>query len=193
MITIMKNKIKTINILKVLNILLYIFYIFSVGFFIVKYKYNYSLICAGCIIGTYLLRVGNKKYGYLFNDLLIIMIDLFIMFSLALGTSYGLYKINHYDDFLHIWSGFIASTVAFVVINVFTEQEDRKNLKKAFLFIFIFMFSMAVASLWEILEFTIDQIWAINCQAGGLNDTMIDMIDGLVGTTIITPFLIRKL
>ncbi len=193
MITIMKNKMKTINILKALNILLYIFYIFSVGFFIVKYKYNYSLICAGCIIGTYLLRVGNKKYGYLFNDLLIIMIDLFIMFSLALGTSYGLYKINHYDDFLHIWSGFIASTVAFVVINVFTEQEDRKNLKKAFLFIFIFMFSMAVASLWEILEFTIDQIWAINCQAGGLNDTMIDMIDGLVGTTIITPFLIRKL
>ncbi|WP_297135841.1 hypothetical protein [Terrisporobacter sp.] len=193
MITIMKNKMKTIDILKALNILLYIFYIFSVGFFIVKYKYNYSLICAGCIIGTYLLRVGNKKYGYLFNDLLIIMIDLFIMFSLALGTSYGLYKINHYDDFLHIWSGFIASTVAFVVINVFTEQEDRKNLKKAFLFIFIFMFSMAVASLWEILEFTIDQIWAINCQAGGLNDTMIDMIDGLVGTTIITPFLIRKL
>ena len=193
MITIMKNKMKTIDILKALNILLYIFYIFSVGFFIVKYKYNYSLICAGCIIGTYLLRVGNKKYGYLFNDLLIIMIDLFIMFSLALGTSYGLYKINHYDDFLLIWSGFIASSVAFVVINVFTEQEDRKNLKKAFLFIFIFMFSMAVASLWEILEFTIDQIWAINCQAGGLNDTMIDMIDGLVGTTIITPFLIRKL
>ena len=137
--------------------------------------------------------MGNKKYGYLFNDLLIIILDLFIMFSLVLGTSYGLYKINHYDDFLHIWSGFIASAVAFVIINVFTEKEDRKYLKKAFLFIFIFMFSMAVASLWEILEFTIDQIWAINCQAGGLNDSMIDMIDSLIGTIIITPFLIRRL
>ena len=55
------------------------------------------------------------------------------------------------------------------------------------------MFSMAVASLWEILEFTIDQIWAINCQAGGLNDSMIDMIDSLIGTIIIIPFLIRRL
>lgn len=193
MIDIMKNKMKKINILKILNILLYIFYMFSVGFFIVKGKYNYSLICTGCIIGTFFLRLGNKKYGYLFNDLLIIILDLFIMFSLVLGTSYGLYKINHYDDFLHIWSGFIASAVAFVIINVFTEKEDRKYLKKAFLFIFIFMFSMAVASLWEILEFTIDQIWAINCQAGGLNDSMIDMIDSLIGTIIIIPFLIRRL
>lgn len=184
---------KKITILKALNIILYIFYIFSVFYLFYKGKYNYSLICAGCIIGTFLLRICNKKFGYLFNDLLVIILDLFIMFSLVLGTSYGLYKVNHYDDFLHIWSGFIATTVGFVIINTYTEKEDRKRLKKIFLFIYLFMFGMAVSGLWEILEFIIDEIWHINCQAGGLRDTMIDMIDGLIGTLIITPLLLRKL
>lgn len=184
---------KKTNLLKLLNILLYVFYGISVVYFIFIKKYNYAAICAGCIIGTYILRLGNKKFGYLFNDMLIIMLDLFILFSLVLGTSYGLYKVNHYDDILHIWSGAIGSIVAYIVINVCTKEEDRKNIKKVFFFIFIFMFSLAVANLWELLEFGLDVAFEINCQAGGLTDTMIDMLDGLIGTILITPFLIRRL
>ena len=184
---------KKISLLRILNILLYIFYGISVVYLISIKKYNYAAICTGCIILTYILRLGNKKFDYLFNDMLIIMLDLFILFSLVLGTSYGLYKINHYDDALHIWSGAIGSVVAYTVINVCTKQEDRKKIKKAFFFIFIFMFSLGIANLWEILEFSLDVLFNINCQAGGLRDTMIDMIDGLIGTIVITPFLLRKL
>lgn len=184
---------KKINILKWLNMLLCIFYGLSVVYLIFIKKYNYAAICAGCIILTYILRLGNKKFDYLFNDMLIIMLDLFILFSLVLGTSYGLYKINHYDDVLHIWSGAIGSVVAYTIINVYTKKEDRKNIKKVFFFIFIFMFSLGIANLWEILEFALDLLFKINCQAGGLNDTMIDMVDGLIGTVIITPFLLQKL
>ncbi len=184
---------KKVNLLKYLNILLYIFYVISVVYFILIKKYNYAAICTGCIVATYILRVCNKKFVYLFNDMLIIMMDLFILFSLVLGTSYGLYKINHYDDVLHIWSGAIGSVVAYIVINVCTKKEDRKNIRRVFFFIFLFMFSLGVANLWEILEFSLDVLFKINCQSGGLNDTMIDMIDGLIGTIVITPFLLRKL
>lgn len=55
------------------------------------------------------------------------------------------------------------------------------------------MFSLAIANLWELLEFSLDVLFKINCQAGGLKDTMIDMIDGLIGTVLITPFLLKKL
>lgn len=184
---------KKINILKLLNILLYIFYIVSVLFFSYIKKYNYAAICAGSIIATYILRIDNKKFTYLFNDTIIIMLDLFILSSLVLGTSYGLYKINHYDDVLHIWSGSIASVFAYNIIKIYTQKEDRKNIKKAFFFIFILMFSLAIAGLWEILEFSLDLLFKVNSQAGGLRDTMIDMIDGLIGTIIITPYLLRKL
>jgi len=39
-------------------------------------------------------------------------------------------------------------------------------------------------------EFILDLSFKINCQAGGLNDTM---IDGLIGTVMSTPFLLHKL
>lgn len=179
--------------IKLLNIALCIFYFISVVYLIFINKYNYAAICFSCIIATYILSICNKKFNYLFNDMLIIMVNLFILSSLVLGTSYGFYKINHYDDFLHIWSGAIGSIVAYTVINVCTKKEDRKKIKKIFFFIFIFMFSLGIGDLWEILEFILDVLFKINCQAGGLQDTMIDMIDGLIGTVIITPFLLKKL
>lgn len=184
---------KKINVLKLLNILLYVFYCISVVYFILIRKYKYAAICAGCILATYILRLGNKKFVYLCNDTIIIILDLFILFSLVFGTSYGLYKINYYDDILHIWAGAIAGVVAYIIINICTKEEDRRKIKKVFFMIFIFMFGLAVSNLWEILEFSLDVMFKINCQMGGLKDTMIDMIDGLIGTVIITPFLLRKL
>ena len=89
---------KKLKLLKILSLLLYIFYVFSVIFMICIKKYNYSAICAGCIVINFILNLLNKKFTYLFNDALVILLELFVLFSLVLGTSYGGYKINHYDD-----------------------------------------------------------------------------------------------
>ncbi len=184
---------KKLNLLKILSIVLCVFYFISIIYFIIIKKYNYSAICLGCIVLTIILKVCNKKFDYLFNDMITIMLDIFILSSLILGTCYGLYKVNHYDDALHIWSGCIGGVVGYIVIKVCTKEEDRKNIKNIFFAIFIFMFSLAIGNLWEVLEFTLDVLFKINCQAGGLKDTMVDMVDGLIGAVIITPFLIRKL
>ena len=135
----------------------------------------------------------NKIFEHLFNTMLSIILALFTLLSLVLGTSYGLYKVNHYDDFLHICSGFIGCAVEYEVIEVYLPKEKRKCINSIFIFVFIFMFSIAVGGLWEILEFSLDVLFKINCQAGGLKDTMVDMIDGLIGTIIMTPFLVKRL
>ena len=184
---------KKLKLLKILSLLLYIFYVFSVIFMICIKKYNYSAICAGCIVINFILNLLNKKFTYLFNDALVILLELFVLFSLVLGTSYGGYKINHYDDVLHICSGVIGSVIAYIIINLYTNKEIRENIKTVFFGIFIFMFSVAIGNLWEVLEFLLDVMFKINCQAGGLNDTMVDMIDGIIGAIIYLPFLLRKL
>ena len=179
--------------LKIISILLCIFYSFSIFYFIFRGIYRYSLICALCIGITIILNFLNKRFEHLLNPMLSIILALFTLLSLVLGTSYGLYKVNHYDDFLHICSGFIGCAVAYEVIEVYLPKEKRKCINSIFIFVFIFMFSIAVGGLWEILEFSLDVLFKINCQAGGLKDTMVDMIDGLIGTIIMTPFLVKRL
>ena len=83
--------------------------------------------------------------------------------------------------------------IAYIIINLYTNKEIRENIKTVFFGIFIFMFSVAIGNLWEVLEFLLDVMFKINCQAGGLNDTMVDMIDGIIGAIISLPFLLRKL
>lgn len=181
------------TIMKTLNICLYLFYFFSIFYFINIKIYRYSLICVGCIIGTFLLGIINKKYNKFVNDKFLIVFEIFILLSLILGTCYGMYKVNHYDDFLHISSGVIGSVVGCEVLKIYLPESKRNDIKKIFFIIFIFTFSMSIGGLWEILEFSLDCAFRINCQAGGLNDTVVDMIDALIGTIITIPILIKKL
>ena len=116
------------------------------------------------------------------------------MFSSLLGSCYRFYDIiNYYDDFLHIWSGFISVSVAYSLLIIFNKSDIVNNINKYFIAIYIFVFAIAVAGLWEIIEFSMDTLLGLHTQAGGLTDTMIDMIDGLLGAIIMTPFTMKKI
>ncbi|GAA3640671.1 hypothetical protein [Asaccharospora irregularis] len=179
--------------LKVLTLILYIVYAASMALFIGRKEIINIVVVLFCIVTTFLLRIVNKRYKKLLSDNLYIVILLFVLFSSLLGTCYNFYDINHYDDFLHVWSGFISCTVAFSIIVSLNNKNQIKNMNKVFIFLFIFMFSMGVASLWEILEFNMDLFIGTRTQAGGLRDTVIDMIDALVGTIVIMPILLHNI
>ena len=178
--------------IKIFNIILRVIYVLS-GLYFLTINLNLLnvLLCAFCFIGSLLLGYLRKKsiirtYG------LSIVSDLFLFFSTILGTCYGFYGlINGYDDFLHVWSGFIAVAMAFNLLLI--TNKDDLNVSKLFVIIYLFMFSMGVASLWEICEFSIDNLLGMNTQAGGLNDTMVDMIDGLIGTVIMILFYLKRI
>ncbi|MGL5313670.1 MAG: hypothetical protein ACRC92_10520 [Peptostreptococcaceae bacterium] len=176
------------NTVKYTNIFIYALYIVSAILFIIKKDFFNLFITSVCIGGTFILSYINKKYNRLLDNALYIGIILFIMIASLLGTCYGFYSINHYDDFLHVISGALGCVVAWSIYK-YCNVESKYGV--IFLAIFLFMFNMGVASLWEIMEFCLDTFFGMNTQAGGLTDTVIDMIDALIGGIIAIPFILK--
>lgn len=175
-----------------ITLILCFVYAFSAVMFIKEKNFINLLIIAFCTVGTIMLYFLNKKNNKLLNNNLYIVSILFIMISSLLGSCYNFYSINNYDDFLHVWSGLISCSIAFSLITYFYSENQFKYINKLFLIIFVFMFSMGIASLWEIAEYLLDTYFGMNMQVGGLKDTIIDMIDALVGSVIMIPFIIKN-
>lgn len=176
-----------------ITIFIYIVYLASAVWFI-KNKQMFKIgIVLFCVISTFTLSILNKKNNKLVDNSIYINLIIFILVSSLFGTCFNFYSINYYDDFLHLYSGILACNVAYLIIKYFNSKDNMKDMNKLFVIIFLFMFSMGVASLWEIMEFSIDNLFGMHTQIGGLNDTMIDMIDGLVGTIISMPFFLKSL
>lgn len=141
-----------------------------------------------CILGTVTLKFLLKKN--LFRErMLYFTLQIFLFFSSFLGSSFNFYRIPNYDDFLHIWSGFICTSIAWNVLLYFNK---KINFSKYFIAIFLFMFSMGTASIWEITEYLMDTFLGTTCQQG-LIDTNIDMIDCLIGSIIMCSYYFKKM
>ena len=112
---------------------------------------------------------------------------LFVMASLFLGEVQGYYlKFWWWDLVLHTASGFLLGIFGFLLVHVLNEKENiQLSLKPGFVAIFAFMFALGMGALWEIMEFTIDQLFGTNMQKSGLQDTMGDLIVDSIGALII--------
>ena len=172
---------------------IYIVYMASIIWFLKERKLFEFGIVVFCIVSTLILGIVNKKVNKLLDNSIYINLGIFIMVSSLLGSCFKFYSINHYDDFLHLYSGVLSCNIAYLIIRYFNNEENIKMVNKVFVIIFLFMFTMGVASLWEIMEFSLDNILGTHTQIGGLEDTMIDMIDALIGVIISIPYFIRKL
>ena len=52
---------------------------------------------------------------------------------------------------------------------------------------------MGFASVFEIIEYTLDTVFKMSTQKGGLKDTMQDMIDALLGCSIMIIYYIKNI
>ena len=172
---------------------IYIVYMASIIWFLKERKLFEFGIVVFCIVSTLILGIVNKKVNKLLDNSIYINLVIFIMVSSLLGSCFKFYSINNYDDFLHLYSGILSCNVAYLIIRYFNNEENIKMVNKVFVMIFLFMFTMGVASLWEIMEFSLDNILGTHTQIGGLEDTMIDMVDALIGAIISIPYFIRKM
>ena len=57
--------------------------------------------------------------------------------------------------------------------------------------IYLLSFSLAVAGFWEIVEFLGDRNFGFTA-GRGYEDTMMDMIDGLLGGLVMTAFIVKN-
>lgn len=112
-------------------------------------------------------------------------ISFYLLFSFIIGAMYfgsvfNFYEIiPMYDKFLHLLSGFVASTIGFVIFLNITNNEI--NIYKSYApALFSIIFAIAVAAIWEIWEFSTDQLFGFLSQNNSLHDTMWDIICGSV-------------
>jgi hypothetical protein len=144
------------------------------------------------ILSLVVMGLWQRKSSHPFPSIFAGMTYAFIFVSVGLGTFGGFYSINHFDDFLHLTSGIWIGYGAWIVMMYLVGEEVAERLPKPFIGLYIIMFALAVAGLWELLEFAGDKLFQFTAQGRDPDDTMIDMIDGLIGGTIAAVFLVRK-
>lgn len=175
-----------------------------------KIKYINYLLCLIAIIGSfYIIIVKDTEVGVILKDAAILVtitlpyilekvfkirIDnklkfiyiLFVFCAHFLGATVELYnKISWYDKLCHTLSGVLTSYGALLLLAV-TRNCNIRN--KFFSIIYMISFTLAIASLWEIFEYTANILFGGDAQKvaqTGVNDTMQDIIVAFIGSLFV--------
>jgi len=118
----------------------------------------------------------------------------FVFGTLFLGEVRGYYtRFWWWDLVLHTSSGFLLGIIGFLLVHVLNETEEVDvHMKPGFVALFAFLFAVAVGGLWEVFEFSMDQLFGLDMQKAmlgdpsGLTDTMWDLIVDTLGAAVIS-------
>lgn len=123
-----------------------------------------------------------------------IVIVLFIYGAIFLGEVGNFYEtFTWWDTLLHTASGIVLGFTGFLLLYLLYYQK-KLNIGPFGLVAFAFCFALASGVMWEIFEFVMDQLFSLNMQKNGLEDTMWDLIvDGLgaLGVSVAGYFYIK--
>ena len=113
---------------------------------------------------------------------------IFLYMSLFLGETQSYYtRFWWWDLVLHSGSAFLLGILGFLMVYVLNERKDVDlDMKPKFIALFAFMFAVSIGALWEIFEYAMDQIFGLNMQKSGLQDTMWDLIVDVAGAAFIS-------
>ena len=136
-----------------------------------------------------------------------IMEILFVTFcfcTLILGDVADFYgRFGWWDKLQHALSGCLLGILGYIIINTFNKFDGYKvKFSPVFVCFWVACFSMAAGALWEIMEFTTDELFGLNSQQylqtrgtfddaqpllghEALRDTMYDLMLDLAGSVVI--------
>lgn len=131
----------------------------------------------------------------------------FCFLGLILGEALDFYdKFERWDSMLHLLSGLLLGALGFILINTLNSQDNiHLKMSPIFVCVAVVCFALAVGVIWELLEYTADDLFGANMQqylatsAGtlvedgdvplvghaALTDTMKDLLLALIGSTVI--------
>lgn len=121
---------------------------------------------------------------------------LFVFAALFLGEFRSFYeRVWWWDTALHATSGLLLGILGFLLVYVLNENRNtRMQLRPGLVALFAFAFAVAAGALWEIFEFTMDQVIGTTMQKptrndpSGLTDTMLDLIVDCAGALVVCGF-----
>lgn len=148
-------------------------------------RYNSNiLVCLSLYLIVFAPKI-LRKFSPKINDLIELIFLLFIFFAQLLGSILHFYGIIYwYDSFMHYISGILTSFLAVLLLVLFNKYDEKD---RVFNIIFIISITLMVAGLWEIFEFTADNLLGGDAQkvlTTGVTDTMKDIICALLGSIL---------
>ena len=105
----------------------------------------------------------------------------FIFGAMYLGNVYDFYLIiPMYDKMLHLLSGLIIGIIGYMLFMHVSNGIVDGPFKRYMPILFSIIFAIAGAAVWEIWEFSTDQLFGFTSQNNSLHDTMWDIICGTI-------------
>ena len=172
--------------LKYIGVLLIVALCLSAVYTVWQQNWSNLFVIIQAIILSIIPYVLEYRYDIHISEKLRVGIVAFIFSTLFLG------EINHfYDQYywwdaaLHFMAGVGLTLVGFVLLSAIYTMSNLRS-TPALTTLFAFSFTAMVASLWEVYEFSIDQLgWAENLMQVNGTETMIDIIVSFVGSLIV--------
>lgn len=137
---------------------------------------------------TFLPSMIERNVNVVLPPELELVVMLFIYGSLFLGEMHAYYtRFAWWDILLHASSAIVLGFIGFFIVYVLTYSRKTKlKMSPAFIALFSFTFALAIGALWEIFEFSMDQVFLTNMQKSGLIDTMWDLIVDSLGALFVS-------
>jgi hypothetical protein len=151
---------------------------------IINFNWTVLFVSILTLILTFLPYAFEKRYDIDIPEDLEITAVIFIYATLFLGEIHGYYqKYIWWDVALHGLSAFAFGLIGFTVMYILY-RGDKIKARPITIALFAFSFAVMIGALWEIFEFSMDQIFGTNLQKSGLIDTMADLIVDVVGALL---------
>lgn len=134
-------------------------------------------------VSVYAVRLSNESDFTIPAPLLSATI-IFLYCTLFLGEVADFYeKFWWWDIVLHTGSA-LGFGLLGVIILILMFKRKHITARPSLIAFFAFSFAMAIGALWEIFEFSMDQLFGLSMQKSGLVDTMYDLIVDTFGAVI---------
>jgi hypothetical protein len=171
----------------VIAYVLQIILLLTITYALLQRNYLSAFATFGILFLTFLPAIIRKKFRVYIPVELEVIAVVFIFAAVFLGEIHAYYtKFWWWDAILHTVSGFLIGLGGFMLVYILNEEEKvHLKMRPGFVAIFAFAFALAIGSLWEILEFTLDNTLGTAMQKSGLIDTMWDLIVDGLGAAVI--------
>jgi hypothetical protein len=161
---------------------------------IVRGQWLHAVLVAGIMTLTLApVLLGRRLPAQIPSEIQLLAI-LFIFATLFLGEVHDYYeRFWWWDLVLHATAGLLMGLFGFLIVYMLNENAlVDLRMRPSFVAFFAFTFAVTTGTLWEIFEFSMDQLFGMTMQKpmlgdpSGLTDTMWDMIVNATGAALVS-------
>ena len=147
------------------------------------------LVSCGIVVMFILPYILERIFKTKFGNLTLLIYTLFVVLSGFVGATLNVtYKISWFNKVCHVLFGYLGCLLGLMLL---VKTDSHKNLKPFMILLICVMASISLHALWEVWEFSSDNIFGTTAQGFKVNgiapyvtDTMTDILANLTGALV---------